>query len=126
MAHILLIDDDPAVQELFVQVLKGAGYTVTLASDGREGMRRMREETPDLIISDIMMPDMDGLEVLMELRAEKPELPVIVISGGMRSSAFSFLPHAKKMGASLTFEKPVDMDVLLKGIQDLLGPSTPE
>lgn len=126
MSHVLVIDDDSAVQMLFEQVLTEAGYSVSLAANGQEGMRQVYEQKPDLVVSDIMMPDMDGLELLMELRSENPELPVIVISGGMRSGAYSFLPHAKKMGASLTFEKPVDMEVLLKGISDLLDPSAPE
>jgi CheY-like chemotaxis protein len=121
MKTILVIDDDVAVQVLFEQVLQGIGYNVIIASNGREGMRYMHEHKPDLIITDIMMPDMDGLEILMELRAEFREVPVIAISGGMRAGSFSFLPHAKKMGASRIFEKPVDMDVLLKNVAELLA-----
>jgi CheY-like chemotaxis protein len=125
MNHILVIDDDPSVLSLFDQFLESTGYSVALAPDGREGFRSIRKKKPDLIITDIMMPDMDGLEVLMELKNKHPDIPVIAISGGMKIQPVSFLPQAKKFGTRRVFQKPVALADLLKAIQELLvKPST--
>lgn len=119
--HILLIDDEPAVRLGFEQFLKGSGYRVTSAADGREGMRLLRQQNPDLIITDIMMPEMDGLEILIEIKKQHPNIPVIAISGGMKIRPISFLPQAKSFGASRVFTKPVNLPELLAAIQDLLA-----
>jgi len=121
MALILIVDDDPTLRTLFEQYLTNSGYSVALAADGREGLDLMRQQKPDLIITDIMMPEMDGLEIIREIRAHHPELPVIAISGGMRAAPINFLPHAKKFGACHVFEKPVALAELLKVVQELLG-----
>jgi CheY-like chemotaxis protein len=121
MAHILIIDDDPAVQSLFQQFFEAEGYTVTLADDGKDGLWKMRQQTPDLIITDIMMPVMDGLEVIQEIRQHSPELPIIAMSGGMRTAPLNFLPHAKKFGACRVFGKPVSLAELLNAVQELLA-----
>jgi CheY-like chemotaxis protein len=121
MALILVIDDDESVLTLFQQFLESNGYAVALAVNGREGLEQMHRNNPDLIITDIMMPEMDGLEIIREIRALHPELPVIAISGGMRAAPINFLPHAKKFGACRVFEKPVALAELLKAVQELLG-----
>lgn len=94
-----MIDDDLSVQTLFDQFLRGAGYSVVLASNGIEGLRLIHKRKPDLIITDIIMPEMDGLEILQEVRQHNPDIPIIAISGGMRSLPMDFLPPAKKFGA---------------------------
>ncbi|MGE4490238.1 MAG: response regulator transcription factor [Kiritimatiellales bacterium] len=121
MAHILIIDDDPSVQFLFQQFFESEGFTVTLADDGKEGIWKMKQEQPDLVITDIMMPEMDGLEVIQEIRQHSPELPVIAISGGMRTAPLNFLPHAKKFGACRVFGKPVSLAELLAAVRELLA-----
>ena len=121
MANILLIDDDPSVQLLFNQFLTSVGYEVVQAWNGLEGMERLHEKKPDLIITDIMMPEMDGLEILRAVRKEYKSVPVIAISGGMRSAPINFLPHAKLFGACRVFEKPVPLDVLSKAVKELIG-----
>lgn len=123
MAHILIIDDDPTVQMLFHQFLSGEGYEITQAADGIEGMQCLEENLPDLIITDIMMPKMDGLEILQAIRKQYSEIPVIAISGGMRCAPINFLPHAKVFGACQVFEKPVPLDVLLSTVKSLLNES---
>jgi CheY-like chemotaxis protein len=121
MAHILVIDDDPAVLLLFKQFLENAGYSVELAADGKNGMETMGRRKPDLIITDIMMPEMDGLELLMEIKRHHPEIPVIAISGGMKILPVSFLHHAEKFGARRVFQKPVELSTLLRAVQELLA-----
>jgi CheY-like chemotaxis protein len=84
----------------------------------------MREQTPDLIITDIMMPEMDGLEIVTHIRKHHPSLPVIAISGGMQRASMNFLPLAKKFGACRVFEKPVSLVQLQEAVDELLaGPS---
>lgn len=120
MADILIIDDDNALQTLFKQFMESAGHTARTAPNGREGLRLIKKSVPDLIITDIMMPEMDGLEILREIRMTHPELPIIAISGGMRSPPINFLPHAKKMGACRIFEKPVSLNELRQAVDELL------
>lgn len=121
MARILIIDDDPSLLQLFKQFLSGEGHIVSSASNGKEGLSLMKQQRPDLIITDIMMPEMDGLEVVREIRKSHPGLPVIAMSGGMRNVPINFLPHAKKIGACRVFEKPVSLATLLEAVNELLA-----
>lgn len=123
MAHILVIEDDSAVQTLFGQLLEGEGYTVSHATNGAEGMSLLKQQKTDLIITDIMMPEMDGLEVIQAVQDTHPKLPIIAISGGMRAVPINFLPHAKKFGARRVFAKPVVLSDLLSAVKELLGES---
>ena len=126
MAHILVIDDDAAIQMLFTQFLSHLNHRVETASDGKKGLAKMKEDTPDLIITDIMMPEMDGLELVQAIRDCYPTLPVIAISGGMQTSAVNFLPLAKRFGAFRVFEKPVALGKLKEAVDELLSTSVSE
>lgn len=121
MAHIQIIDDEPAVKKLFEKLLRDEGYSVATAGNGREGLHMMKEKKPDLAITDILMPEMDGLEVLREIHAEFPGLPVIVMSGGTRSGTVNFLPVAKQFGACCVLSKPVELTELLSAVQNALA-----
>jgi len=121
MEHILIIDDDPAVRNVFTQLLESKNYSVETASEGKEGLNRMESRLPDLIITDIMMPEMDGLELVQTIRQISPDLPIIAISGGMQTAAMNFLPLAEKFGACKVFEKPVGLAKLLGAVEDLLA-----
>jgi CheY-like chemotaxis protein len=123
MAHILVIDDDLSILSLFEQFLTNDGHSVAVASNGRNGLRMMEKQKPDLIITDIMMPEMDGLELLMELRKDHSDIPIIAISGGMQIQPVSFLPQAKKFGADRIFIKPVSLVELRQAIRELLTES---
>ncbi|MDD3275829.1 MAG: response regulator, partial [Kiritimatiellales bacterium] len=91
------------------------------AADGSEGLRMMKKQKPDLLITDIMMPEMDGLEVLQKIREDFPGLPVIAVSGGMRNGTINFLPVAEKIGACCALYKPVKLPALLRAVQAALA-----
>ena len=120
MKRILIIDDEESIRMIFTEILTRAGYAVDAAGDGRKGIARLAETGADLVITDIMMPEMDGLEVLQQIRGYNEDLPVIAISGGMRDRPINFLPHAKKMGACQVLEKPIGMKELLAAVQAAL------
>ena len=120
MANILVIDDDATIQLVFSQFLTSLGYEITQAENGKKGMSMIQETRPDLVITDIMMPEMDGLEILMQLRSNHDSVPVIAISGGMRSLPVNFLQQAKLFGARYVFEKPVPLEVLRNAVTELL------
>jgi len=121
MAHILVIDDESFIRSLFGQFLEKSGHSVALAADGREGLQLIKQQKPDLIITDIMMPEMDGLELLMEIRKQHLEIPVIAISGGMKSQPANFLPQAQKFGAQRVFIKPINLAELFNAVNELLS-----
>lgn len=121
MARILLMDDDEKIRTVFKRFFEGKGYTVDCAADGKEGLRLLEAEPPDLVITDIMMPEADGLEVVLTMRKMKLGIPIIAISGGMHAMPMDFLPMVKKFGAVKVFYKPVELEKLLKGVRELLG-----
>jgi len=120
MANILVIDDDVTIQLVFSQFLTSLGHEIMQAENGKKGMSMIQETRPDLVITDIMMPEMDGLEILMQLRSTHDSVPVIAISGGMRSLPVNFLQQAKLFGARYVFEKPVPLEVLRNAVTELL------
>ena len=126
MANILVIDDDVTIQLVFSQFLTSVGNEIMQAENGKEGMSIIQETRPDLVITDIMMPEMDGLEILMQLRSTHDLVPVIAISGGMRSLPVNFLQQAKLFGARYVFEKPVPLDVLRNAVTELLDEESSE
>jgi two-component system response regulator (stage 0 sporulation protein F) len=115
MATILVIDDQEAVRALLRIVLEGAGHEVLEASNGRLGLALYRERSADLIITDIVMPEMNGLELMVELTRNFLNVKVIAISGGLESEGP--LNVAKLLGARQTFQKPLDMEKLLSAVQ---------
>lgn len=123
MNKILLIDDDPTIQNVFGQFLRGLGYEIISATNGKEGMKLLADDRPNLIITDILMPEMDGLEILLQIRTMHDDMPVIAISGGMRGLPVNFLRQAKLFGARHVFEKPVPLGVLQKAVEELLTES---
>jgi CheY-like chemotaxis protein len=121
MARVLIIDDDETIRSVFSRFLTGKGFEVVVAADGRQGLRSLEEQSVDLVITDIMMPETDGLEVVMAIRGKEPSIPVIAISGGMHAMPMDFLPMAKKFGAKEVLYKPVELDDLLSAVERALG-----
>jgi CheY-like chemotaxis protein len=117
---ILLIDDEKPFRDVFRQVLARAGYDVIEAADGAEGIDRFYENPVDLIITDIIMPEKDGIETLIELKKVHPEVKLIVMSGGGWYGTGIDFDMAKKLGAH-TLDKPFALQELLDAIVELLN-----
>lgn len=120
LRRILVIDDDAQVRVMLRWLLEGAGYEVVDAPDGQEGVRLFRQQPADLVITDIFMPEKDGLEVIQELTRDFPEVKIIAISGGGQTGKVDLLPHAEAFGALRTFQKPLDLRKLLNAVKELL------
>ncbi len=121
MKRILVIDDDVQVRELLRLILEQGGYEVIEAGDGNEGLDRFRTEPTDLVITDIIMPEKEGIQTIRDLQRGSPEVKIIAISGGGRLSAEDCLETAECFGVDRTFTKPFRGAELLEAIQDLLG-----
>ena len=120
MARILIIDDDEQLLAMLRQTLEREGYEVMEASDGNEGLRRYRENPTDLIITDLIMPEKEGMETIMELRRDFPDVKIIAISGGGRVDPWQYLSIAKSFGVQYTFAKPIERKELLNAVRELL------
>jgi DNA-binding NtrC family response regulator len=120
MARILVIDDDVQILEMLRQTLEREGYEVIGSLDGKEGIRLYREAPTDLIITDIVMPEKEGIETIMELKRDFPDVKIIAISGGGRIGPEDYLRIAKKLGAMHTFTKPIGREELLGVVRELL------
>lgn len=121
MAKILLIDDDDQFRKMLHQTLTKAGYEVAQAANGTEGVKLFRQNPTDLVITDIVMPDKEGIETIMEIKQMAPGVKIMAVSGGGRIGSDSYLDLAKKLGAEKTFSKPVDRKEMLETIRSTLS-----
>jgi CheY-like chemotaxis protein len=121
MQKILVIDDNAVVRNTIVQILESEGYRVVSAEDGRRGLTAFRHERPDLVITDIIMPEKDGIEIITELRRMRPEVRILAISGGGRIGNTDFLRIAERLGAAGAVAKPFDPDELIEKIATCLN-----
>jgi len=121
MARILVIDDDRKLRDVLSRALERAGHTVFEADDGAAGIRLYRDRGPDLVITDIFMPERDGLATIVQLRREFTGVKIIVISGGDQSGSLDLREHAAALGASRTLLKPFDQSELVRTVHELLG-----
>lgn len=119
--RILVIDDDEQMRKLVRQVMEWAGYEVLEAADGREGMSLQRRQNADLIITDLIMPEQEGLETITLLKKEYPRIKIIAISGGGRIGPEAYLPAAQELGADRVFSKPFDVRELATTVKELLA-----
>lgn len=125
MASIFLIDAAAALRTVTAEILSEAGYTVDEAPDGKSARALYEAGLHDLVITDIAMPDMDGIELIMELSRATPKPRIIAISGDSQFSESVYLPTARQMGVHCTISKPIRAEVLLKAIASLLGSPAP-
>jgi CheY-like chemotaxis protein len=120
MAHILLIDDDPQIIQMLATCLKGNGYLVTTTSDGSTGIHLLQEYHFDLVITDIVMPNTDGFEVILSLLTQPQRPKIIVMSGGSLNLSHGFLLEtAQKLKADRVLAKPVGIKELLTVIHEV-------
>lgn len=118
MARILIIDDDENIRVMLRLMLERAGYEVAEAGDGNEAIRLFRAQPADLIITDLIMPEKEGLVAIWELKRERPGLKVIAMSG---TNIEEYLGWAKRLGVQQTFRKPFDNTEMLAAVKDLLS-----
>jgi CheY-like chemotaxis protein len=125
--RILLVDDDDMLRSVLAQVLHRAGYFINTASDGRQGLEIALAEDYDLVITDLIMPETEGIELIQQLRKVKPAIRIIAMSGGGRVSPENYLSLAKALGATAVLSKPFLNEDILKAVHDALregGPVT--
>ncbi|MCX5874648.1 MAG: response regulator [Deltaproteobacteria bacterium] len=120
MSRILVADDDAPIRELLRHALEMDGYEVVEAANGVETVKLFRENQIDLVITDIIMPEKEGLESIMDLKEIDPDVKIIAMSGGGRLEPHSYLQMAAKFGAKKVFQKPLSITLLLSTIKELL------
>jgi DNA-binding response OmpR family regulator len=123
MALVLIVDDDPQMLRLLTDVVELDNHDVLLAQDGEMAMKYFGHQRPDLIITDILMPNKEGLELISEIREKYPKLKIIAYSGGGSTDPQSYLEFASGMGADKVFSKPMPLAELRQQIRDLLAES---
>ncbi len=121
MKKILVIDDENSIRLLLKKMLEREGFDVMTASDGKEGMDIISKAAFDLVITDIVMPEKEGIEIIMELKKGYPDIPIIAISGGGVVIPEMYLDLAEKLGAVRTFSKPIDKETLVSTINEILS-----
>ena len=120
MVQILVIDDDKNIRSLLRDFLERDGYAVMEAENGKIGLELLRENGADLVITDLIMPEKEGIETIRELRKDFSDVKIIAISGGGAIGPETYLQMAKKMGAHRVFEKPFNLQEMSEAIRELL------
>ena len=118
--QVLVIDDDEAVRQTIALLLEDVGIEVVQAADGKEGLRAFQRARPDLIVTDIIMPEKEGIQTIAEIRASGSKTGIIAISGGGAGSADLYLNMAEELGADATLAKPFRPSDLLSLVLRLL------
>jgi len=121
MTRILLVDDDDAFRNLLGVQLSKMGYSVSEAGDGQQALALQAADAADLIITDLIMPEKEGLEIIQELRHRHSKVKIIAMSGGGRVRAADYLKVARLMGADRTLEKPFSLEALASAISEVLA-----
>ena len=121
MPDVLVIEDDAEVRALLPVMLEAEGLAVRAAADGREGLAMFRAEPPRVVVTDLRMPKMDGLEVIQVFRRLAPDVRVIAVSGGGAFDPAGPLEEAEHLGAHATLEKPFTAAALVARVRSALG-----
>ena len=121
MARILVIEDNEIMNDILVKMLSNAGYDTIGVEDGADGLRLLEKEKFDLIVTDIVMPEKDGIEIIHFSKRRDKVLPVIAVSGGGRIGPTEYLSLAQKFGADYAFEKPIDREAFLEAVRECLS-----
>ena len=124
-SKILVVDDDDAILRLIQTALRRSGYQVVVARDGNEAIRCLKDEAFDLVLTDVVMPEKEGIELMTELKRTAPHQKIVAMSGGGDFGAGSYLHYARKLGASATLSKPFSIELLLSVLRDALKAEAP-
>ena len=120
MAKILIIDDEKDICELLEELFKEEGWNAITANDGKEALDHLSSECIDLVITDMVMPKMEGTEILKTIMKDYPAIKIIVMSGGARIGSKDFNEAAQNLGIKDALRKPIDFNILLKTVKRLL------
>lgn len=120
MASILVIDDDPLALECMVLSLAGSGHDVDSAEDGDQGLKLLNDHVYDLIVTDLIMPNKEGIETILEIKRHYKNTKIIAVSGGGRLTPMSYLTVAKDLGADCILEKPFSSSELAQNVDYVL------
>ncbi|MFO7933693.1 MAG: response regulator [Bacteroidales bacterium] len=121
MQKILIIDDEPHILMMLKKMMEKAGYDIDLASNGHEGMKLFQKSPSDLVITDIIMPEKEGLETIREMKRIQPELKIIAMSGGGKISAENYLETASIFGANRVIQKPFTQKEMVTAVNELMA-----
>ena len=124
MRKILIIDDEPHILLMLKKMLEKSGFEVDLAANGNEGISLFKKSKAELVITDIIMPEKEGLETIREMRRIKPDLKIIAMSGGGKVSAENYLEIAKIFGASKVISKPFTKQEMISAVNELMKGGT--
>jgi CheY-like chemotaxis protein len=120
---LLVVDDDPLVQATYKHCFEEAGYKTGVANDGRAALTYLAQNKTDTVFLDVFMPDKDGLETLLEIKKQFPDLRVVVMTGGGERARFDFLSAAAKFGADGVVKKPISPAELIRMVETNSFPS---
>jgi DNA-binding NtrC family response regulator len=121
--RILIVDDDPGIRRTLEALLRQAGYEVMQAGDGAEAVRLWRDHGGDLVITDLHMPEKDGIQTILELLTHSPKTRIIAMSGGGQTKRLDLLGNAALLGAVLTIEKPFTISEMISLVGRALQPA---
>ncbi|GBE13521.1 MAG TPA: response regulator [Desulfobacteraceae bacterium] len=118
--RVLIVDDDEQIRALLQEVMEWAGFDVAVAENGRVAMRLQEQRPADLVITDLIMPEQEGLETITSLKRIYKDIKIIAISGGGRIGPEAYLPAALELGADRIFSKPFDVQEIVDAVKALL------
>jgi CheY-like chemotaxis protein len=118
--RILVVDDDAWMRDSTSRILESEGWEAVPANEGKEALAKLAEERFDLVVTDLVMPGMEGIETIARLRKLNPATPVIAVSGGGRTFPGEYLTLATQLGASLALAKPFDRRELIEAVRSVL------
>jgi DNA-binding NtrC family response regulator len=124
MARILIIDDDDTLRGIIAKSLTHAGHTITQANNGRKGVAQFRANPTDLVITDLVMPEQEGMETIKIMHRDFPNTPVIAMSGGLDGSPL-YLDLTRRLGARITLTKPFTLQQLKSAIDEIFASQPP-
>jgi CheY-like chemotaxis protein len=124
MSHILVVEDSEDLRYIIKSILKKAGHRVSEACDGSEVSQCLAGDPIDLVVTDILMPEQEGIQTIVQIRRSNPNIKIIGMSGGGKGGAEHYLEMAREFGAHATMQKPFKKAQLLELVDELLGVST--